>query len=79
MEQQEALKRRPEKTSGRIEHYNTIWNSVLEIHEAAKRIFRNEPEVLALFELPKVQHKRSSKIEEPFADIEENDSNDSDQ
>ncbi len=68
-EQQEALKRRPEKTAERIIHYNAIWGSVVEIHEAAKRIFRNQPEILALFALPKVQHKREKKSTEPSFDV----------
>lgn len=57
-EQQEALKRRPEKTAERVVIFNGIWQTVLEIHEAAKRIFRTQPEIMALFELPKQNHKR---------------------
>ncbi len=65
LEQQEALKRRPEKTAERVAIFNKLWTMILEINEAAKRIYRKQPEILALFELPKVQHKRADKEEHP--------------
>ncbi len=53
IEQQDALKRRPVKTAERLKLFNTIWQQIIQIHEAAKRIYRNQPEILALFDLPK--------------------------
>jgi len=73
LEQQEALKRRPEKTADRVTFYNSIWNTVLEIHQAAKRVFRSEPETMALFELPKISQKREKEIPETIEQNGEDD------
>ncbi len=63
LEQREALKRRPEKTAERVALFNTIWTIILEIHEASKRLFRKNHEIMALFDLPTVQQKREKQPE----------------
>ncbi len=62
IEQQDALKRRPVKTAERLTLFNTIWHQIIQIHEAAKRIYRNQPEILALFDLP---HRHTTTHAEP--------------
>ncbi len=52
IKQQDALKHRPLKTAERLTLFNSIWGYLVKIHEAAKRIYRHRPEILALFDLP---------------------------
>ncbi len=66
--QQEAIKRRPEKTHERILLLNRVWANAQQIWEAAKRIYRNQPEILSLFELPKVSYKSSGSQDEDDGD-----------
>ncbi len=70
LEQQEAIKRRPEKTQERIAHFNLIWEKVLEVHDASARVFKNEPDTAILFALPKATKTKKSP-EEPTTEPEQ--------
>ncbi len=61
-EQIEAIASRPVHTTNRIDTMNELWKALVEIRDAANITFADQPEIRALFQLPK--QSRSSSEEE---------------
>ncbi len=53
VEQKDAKNVRTQKTKERVDKLNEVWEHLVEINEAAKLLFRKEPDEAKLFSLPK--------------------------
>ncbi len=58
-QQVETIQSRPVYTQKRIEMMNELWRLLVMIRNAANIIFVDQPEIKALFQLPKQTHKKS--------------------
>ncbi len=62
--QVEAIHTRPIHTKDRIQKMNILWKQLWELRDASEIIFANEPEIKALFALPKAPNKQDDNDEE---------------
>lgn len=63
-EQVEMMKSRPGVTQDRIEKVNALWRELSKMSKAANIIFFNNPEISALFALPRSVRRTSKVVEE---------------
>lgn len=75
-EQIEAIASRPVHTTNRIDTMNILWKTLVDIRDAANIIFADQPEIKALFQLPKAN--RNSSEEQSADNLEVSDSDSSD-
>ncbi len=63
-EQIETMQKRPVITQDRINKMNELWDILTLLSNAAEIIFEDEPEIRALFDLPRFKSNSTSEINE---------------
>jgi hypothetical protein len=71
-EQKDAILSRPHHTLDRIEKMNSLWKHLTDMRDASLHIFDDRPELVSLFELPKLKSHSTGRGELLNSDVENN-------